>query len=229
MKMHMGFWSPNHESQGVIDIRVEWARKWMVAMDLIEKTGRGTKRVIQAGGNVGIFPVGLSQHFDEVVTFEPVPEIYECLLKNIEPYENIKPFNHGLGESKYSAKVDWEQKGNSGGTKIKNSESGSLSVVRLDDFEYDQVDMLWLDIEGFEHKALLGAKELIRKHSPVIILENKGFIPEYPSGVDGSDEFREWVENTFGYKHILRSMRDDFFERAEDYETIKEFYISRIH
>ena len=71
MKMHMGFWSPNHESQGVIDIRVEWARKWMVAMDLIEKTGRGTKRVIQAGGNVGIFPVGLSQHFDEVVTFEP--------------------------------------------------------------------------------------------------------------------------------------------------------------
>jgi hypothetical protein len=89
--------------------------------------------------------------------------------------------------------------------------------------------MLWLDIEGFEHKALLGAKELIQKHSPVIILENKGFIPEYPSGVDGSDEFREWVENTFGYKHILRNMRDDFFVRAEDYETIKEFYISRIY
>lgn len=44
-----------------------------------------------------------------------------------------------------------------------------------------------------------------------------------------SDEFREWVENTFGYKHILRSMRDDFFVRAEDYETIKEFYISRIY
>ena len=115
MKMYMGFWCPDHESQGVNDIRVEWAYKWMDAMDLIERTGRGTKRVIQAGGNVGIFPVGLSQHFEEVVTFEPVPDIYKCLLKNIEPYENIKSFNHGLGEDKYSARVDWTQKGNSGG------------------------------------------------------------------------------------------------------------------
>lgn len=229
MKMYMGFWCPDHESQGVNDIRVEWAYKWMDAMDLIEKTGRGTKRVIQAGGNVGIFPVGLSQHFEEVVTFEPVPDIYKCLLKNIEPYENIKSFNHGLGEDKYSARVDWTQKGNSGGTQIKGSESGSLSVVRLDDFEYDQVDMLWLDIEGFEYKALLGAKELIRKHSPIIILENKGLIPGYPSDRDGSDDFRRWVENTFGYKHILRNMRDDFFVKAEEYETIKKFYIGRVH
>ena len=59
------------------------------------------------------------------------------------------------------------------------------------------VDLIALDVEGFEYKALLGAKETIEKFHPVIIAENAD-----------TDEFRKLL---VGYNLVDKSVRDSIW------------------
>ena len=38
---------------------------------------------IQAGACIGLVPIRYAQEFEEVITFEPLPITYNCLIKNI--------------------------------------------------------------------------------------------------------------------------------------------------
>lgn len=48
-------------------------------------------------------------------------------------------------------------------------------VKALDDYQFDRVDWMKLDVEGCEVEALRGALETIRKHKPKIVVENHLF------------------------------------------------------
>ena len=45
----------------------------------------------------------------------------------------------------------------------------------LDSFEFDAVDLIKLDIQGAEYAALVGARETIMRHRPVVLVEEKAF------------------------------------------------------
>jgi len=51
------------------------------------------------------------------------------------------------------------------------NQPGPIPVLLLDSFNFPKVDLLQLDVEGFEYNALLGAVRTINKHRPVIVLE----------------------------------------------------------
>ena len=59
-----------------------------------------------------------------------------------------------------------------------------------------RIDLIKLDVEGFEFEVLLGARQAIRRHSPIVYLE---FLPELTlhRGVS-LDAFRDYFE-VFGY------------------------------
>jgi hypothetical protein len=47
----------------------------------------------------------------------------------------------------------------------------TVRVARLDDFEFDGVSFVKIDVEGHELGVLEGAAETIRRHHPVILME----------------------------------------------------------
>lgn len=64
-----------------------------------------------------------------------------------------------------------------------------VRTVKLDSVlsEVRRIDVIKIDIEGAEYRALVGADELIRKHQPIILSEySPGWLPEI-SGVSGRD------------------------------------------
>lgn len=207
MKKLGNWWVPVREEVGIRDILAEWEYKHKPVLSLVKKR----RRVIQAGGYVGVFPKGLSGYFDEVITFEPVQENWLCLLTNLKDVTNIKKFNCALGNSKGLLKVKQTVHNNCGAVQLEDSDSGHIKVVKLDDLSFRDVDLLWLDLEGFEAKALLGAKKLIKKYKPIIVLENNGLIHEFPSGKEGSEDLRNWMKKEFNYVISKRLMRDDVF------------------
>jgi hypothetical protein len=46
-----------------------------------------------------------------------------------------------------------------------------IDMIKLDDFLHEKIDLIHLDLEGYEFEALKGAKELIERDKPIIVLE----------------------------------------------------------
>lgn len=126
---------------------------------------------VQAGGNIGVFPLFFANHFKDVFSFEPDKTNFECLSLNTEAVRNIQIFNMGLGEKHKTSGMN-RKKDNCGAHFMEGT--GEVIVVPLDDFELETCDLLQLDIEGYEYLALKGAKNTIKRCKPVIICEEKG-------------------------------------------------------
>ena len=83
--------------------------------------------------------------------------------------------------------------------------NGSRSVM-IDDLNLWACDLIQLDVEGFEHKALKGAEHTIRRFRPTIVLEEKD-LPH----LDGPKTMaRSWLSQ-FGYQEVDRVHRDVIF------------------
>ena len=142
------------------------------ALEMMEPRLRGKRTVIQAGGAIGIWPLRLSQFFDNVLTFEPEPTNYECLISNTAGVQNIYCQNAALGEMDKRVQMKMPTPGHMGAWYVQDG--GQIPMIRIDDLNIKNVDLIYLDVEGYEYFALEGAKDTIQKYRPVIGLEDKG-------------------------------------------------------
>lgn len=165
------------------------------------------KRVaVQAGGNVGVFAKELAKHFERVLTFEPDPANWECLVQNLSE-TNIEAFNAALGDAAGTVSIEHNSR-NCGASRV--SGDGNIPISPLDTLALDCCDLLQLDIEGYELKALKGAERTIRQHSPVIVLELKGHGERYG---DSDESIISWLAER-GYTRAGSIHRDVIFTRT---------------
>jgi FkbM family methyltransferase len=207
MKYLNNWWVPVRDEVGNPDILREWETKHEKVLSLVKKNNR----VLQAGGCVGVFPKGLSKHFKEVITFEPVEDNWDCLEANLDGIDNIRKFNSGLSDRKTSVGLYKMIANNCGAVQLKEKEFGDMQLVAFDTLMIGEINLIWFDLEGYEVKALLGAKNTIKKYKPIIVLENNGLIHEFPGTREGSEGLRKWMFDTFGYTLADRLARDDIY------------------
>ena len=201
---------PEGDTKTIPAIELEWKNKAETILSLC----KNKDVVVQAGGNLGVFPFYLSKIFKEVYTFEPVPKNFKCLIENIMGRGNIHTYEYGLGDNWGHTSILKEVPQNCGAIQLEYCDDGEMSVIPLDFLILDSMDLLWLDVEGFEVKALKGASKSIAEYRPVIVAENNGIMPEFPADLDGSKDFRNWVQKEFNYKFHSRIMRDDIYVPA---------------
>lgn len=130
--------------------------------------------VVQAGGNLGMYPKLLSKLFAKVYTFEPDPLNFFCLNQNCVE-ENIVKMQAALGaEYGKTCVMNRLTMSNVGMHKVVDNYDQNLAIIpmiRLDTFEFKNVSLLMLDLEGYEYNALSGAYQLIQDNRPIIFLE----------------------------------------------------------
>lgn len=136
--------------------------------------------VVSAGGNIGVHLIPLSQIVGEqgrVITFEPQAFIRERLLMpnlemngctNVHVYEDA--LGAQLGEA-FFPQLDYTMPNNFGGMELRDKGPNRVKVMALDDFSLERLDMLMLDVEGFELPALFGARETIKRCRPYLYIE----------------------------------------------------------
>lgn len=125
---------------------------------------------VQAGGNFGVWPWLLSKHFYTVHTFEPQPEIYECLEENVKGIGNIVLHKQGLSDRNTTGEII--AKGDNHGAQHIEFGRGSIKCITLDSMKLPALDLLDLDIEGAEPLVIQGAADTITKYKPVICIEH---------------------------------------------------------
>lgn len=158
--------------------------------------------VVQAGGNMGVWALHLSGLFKRVVTFEPDPMNFRALVHNTQIVNNILALPCALG-SKGGTWCDLDREaGNAGAHQVTMGDQAP--VVTLDSLNLPALDLLYLDIEGFEMMAIIGGLETIVRFKPVIAIEDKGLSDRYGYKQGAAEKFLA----SHGYEVVARPHRD---------------------
>jgi FkbM family methyltransferase len=167
------------------------------------------RTLIQAGGNIGIFPKLLAKYFDVVHTFEPDDVNWIALKANLEGVKDVYCYKLGLGEDFGKGSVRVVDDRNIGAHFIGYGE-GEVEIVPIDSISTEGVGLIWLDIEGAELFALKGAEKTILRDSPVIVLEFRNHPHSYGHSHDDTINYLA----SLGYRAVEQLEYDTVFERV---------------
>jgi FkbM family methyltransferase len=144
-----------------------------------------TKRFIDGGAHMGAYSILLSDLFENVDAFEAQRRTYFQLCGNIYINEktNITPHNFALTnhEHTYSDTTLYVVSDDGGGSsvikpdeaQIKSKET--IETIHIDNFEWSDVGLIKLDVEGAELEAIQGARETLKRCDfPPILFESNG-------------------------------------------------------
>jgi len=172
------------------------------------------RRVIQAGAHIGIFPRQLAQYFEAVVCFEPAPDNWDCLILNTRHNPRIICYYGALGACQGTAAVN-VQPHSTGGHHIATRMDRPhvlVTVCPIDVLEYNDLDALFLDIEGYECFALAGGMQTLERCRPLIVAEDNGCSRKYGIQLGGVEA---WLAKYVGYVQVGRHGEDSIFVPEE--------------
>jgi FkbM family methyltransferase len=143
-------------------------------VSLAQKAGKD-KLVLDIGANIGAISQALEHSGFTVEAFEPQPEVFGLLQ------HNIKGKCHNIALASRAGmtvmpKIRYDEVNNFGGFSIgttsKSNGSIDVKVQTLDSFNYQNVGLIKIDVEGFEEEVLRGAVDTIKRCSPILYLED---------------------------------------------------------
>ncbi|HMP31920.1 MAG TPA: FkbM family methyltransferase [Saprospiraceae bacterium] len=112
-------------------------------------------------------------------SFEPIPEIYQKLVKNTKPYKNIFPYNLAISDVNGEVMMNISEGASDASSSIlepmehltTNQEVLFSKKVNVKTLTFDawmsqtnisHVDFMWLDMQGYELSALKHGIELLK-------------------------------------------------------------------
>jgi FkbM family methyltransferase len=162
-----------------------------IASIILPENNKGN--VIDIGANIGTFCIPLAKNFPKInfIAFEVQKKVFDVLNNNINlnNIKNIKTFNTGLSAKLQKIAVplpNYEIENNIGAfsfdieaRKKKNFLANyidkkvfSFDLFPLDYFNYKNILLIKLDVEGYELNVLRGAINTIKKNNfPPILFE----------------------------------------------------------
>jgi FkbM family methyltransferase len=199
------YWN-RHKGIDSEDIRV---------LDLLSKVCVHNPIAVDIGGNLGTFSLYLSLKGFSVHTFEPITETFNLMQENfrLNPQLATKIHGHPFGCGIKNEVVEFiiskiSPQQNKIAPAVKQAENYDevcqCQVVRIDTFleelNINQVDLLKIDVEGFETQVLKGAEKFLRGGKIKFIYTE--LIPQ--AFEDAGSSMQEFLQllSDFGYRPI---------------------------
>ncbi|WP_245841484.1 FkbM family methyltransferase [Paraburkholderia ribeironis] len=156
--------------------------------------------VVEAGANIGSHTVGLSKAVGLagiVHAFEPQRHTFQLLCANLSLNEcfNVFAYPHAVGSENKTISfpvADPTVTNNFGASSLHLTDcpTEAISMRTLDSMNFPRLDLLKVDIEGFEVDMLAGARTTISTCRPVVYLEYMN-----PYNGDNSKVFVEYFSD----------------------------------
>lgn len=134
---------------------------------------------VDVGANIGAYSLALSRHLKtgKIIAFEPNPKALEFLEENIRlnKLKNITVNKLGLSDQKETAVLYSTSLATA--SINKHQETGHQDTIHLttldsycEENKIEEINVLKIDIEGHEFKALQGAKNIINNSKKMILI-----------------------------------------------------------
>ena len=169
------------------------------------------RTAVDIGCRFGEYTHYLLKHFDNVKCFEPRQHtLVGHFNKNI-PKDRVQVWNCGIGDKQEFVNMNGGAVHKDNTVEIKPSKYRTdVPVYTLDSFEFDSVDFVKVDVEGYELKVLQGAVATIEKYKPMIVVEQNGSDTKYGWATEENQAGR-FLE-ALGYINTGKYKNDFVFE-----------------
>jgi FkbM family methyltransferase len=150
--------------------------KMQKALELLNLKGQGV--LLDIGANIGTvcIPLLKNNHFSKAIAIEPEPKNFSLLKKNIHQNgldSRIAAHQLALSDREGELHLGLSDS-NFGDHRILVDATGAKSVtvksLPLDQIITDEnVDLIWIDVQGYEKFVLQGARRVLSKNIPVVM------------------------------------------------------------
>lgn len=150
--------------------------------------------VFDLGANVGPYSISAASRTDgKVIAIEPALQTFELLNRSASQFSNMTAIHTAISDKPGTAFLS--HGGSSENFKLSDNnetQGEKVPLVTVDDIAADHdiesVDIIKMDVEGHELKALAGAKKIIGNGSPVIFYEVKHGSDLHPELIDAFED-----------------------------------------
>lgn len=176
----------------------------------LKHMGPQRRSVLQAGGHCGVWARKLAGIFRNVYTFEPDPINFACLTANTRAQTGVYRYQAALGARGGHIALQRDNKANTGAFHVdpEGLDFDATPLMTIDSLGLTELDLVILDIEGYESLALQGAETTIDTNQPVIMIEEKGLDAKH-FGLAAGEATRLLAKH--GYVQVERVSRDSIF------------------
>lgn len=163
------------------------------------------KILLDIGSNIGQHSLLLSPYCKEIHSFEPIKTVYDQFneIIRINRLQNIHTYNIAISNKKESKSFNFV-KNHAGTSSFVEREAqnevekitvhtDTLANILID----KKVDVIKIDVEGFETVAIIGNKDFILKNRPVIFLEFNPKWIDKEGSYSALDFFNFFIDNNY--------------------------------
>lgn len=134
---------------------------------------------VDVGSNYGYHSIRASKLCKKVFSFEPQTLMYNLSKKSLidNNINNVEVYNLALGDEEKEinlSNINYSEKDFNGGevSVVYDSNFGETTkIVKLDTMIEDPIDVIKIDVQGYEKFVINGAQEIIKKNKPILIVE----------------------------------------------------------
>ncbi|WP_084635403.1 FkbM family methyltransferase [Pseudoxanthomonas sp. J35] len=155
--------------------------KLVTAFQVLRSEGHKTPcHLIDVGANIGTIAIPAINRglVKSATAIEPHPDNLKLLHANIAlngMVDKVRVLPHAVG-SQAGVSLMLEESADSSGNHSIGSMGIAVRSLRLDDIDFPEGCLLWMDIEGYEGHALTGGARLLAQGTPVVSEFNPTFL-----------------------------------------------------
>ena len=201
-----GFWVPNN------DLHFEdWKagksftqnKCLLKFIDYCVDKNKKFNHILDIGAWVGTWSMAMNKFCGRVIAFEPDSLHYQCLVKNVTDDVETHKLAVGSEEKLISLSED-----NFTQSKRIVGE-GSIPMITIDSMKLDDVDLIKIDVEGYEMEVLKGAKKTL-ENVQYLMIELNNNTKKYGSS---NIEIEKYIQS-LGFKLLISHWPDKVFYRT---------------
>ena len=158
--------------------------------------------ILDIGAWVGTWSMAMNPYCGRVVAFEPDPLHYSCLVQNVS--DDVE--THQLAVGSDSKNISLSDDNFTQAKRIIGN--GDIPMVTVDSLKLDGVDIIKIDVEGYEMEVLKGAENTL-KHCKYLMIELNNNTKKYGSS---NIAVEKHIAN-LGFKVLMDHWPDKVFYR----------------
>jgi FkbM family methyltransferase len=201
-----------------------------IELDVFERLAAISETIVDVGANIGLYcclAADRASALSAVIAFEPVSENLAYLRRNLEENElttRVVVEEQAVGKNSgeirlYLLEGSTCKHSPSAKNALNSTTSIMVPAVSLDDYATQKlrdcrIDLLKVDVEGYEGAVLRGAQRMLHKDRPTLFIE---FVPDNLANCDCTpDEFLDIIYRIYDTVFLVDEPRATFKACSKD-------------